>query len=335
MSFSDLITRANASPLIPEEVFPEIIKEIEEESAVMRMAQRLPNMSRAQERLMVSSGLAEAFFNDGSGSDNALAQTTSSEWANRYIDAERITAISPIPKSVIADSAYDIWGQCRPQIVGAIAKLVDAAVINGSNIPASWAVNLGETGTSRNGLIARATAASQVASLGSFADMYEALLGESAEGAGDGVAMLLEADGYMVSGYIAHTSVKGKLRNTRDANGNPIFHPGQQVGTSFATGAIDGAPVLYPLNGSINPSTMLALAGQWNKLVYAIREDLTFEIGTEGVITDAGGNIVHNLWQQNMVALKATMRCGFALPNPVNRLNATELTRCPFAVLTA
>jgi HK97 family phage major capsid protein len=335
MSFSDLISRANASPLIPEEVFPQIIQETEEASAVMRMGRALPQMNRAQQRLMVTSGLADAFFNDGSGSDNALAQTTNSEWANRYIDAERVTAIIPIPKSVIADSAYDIWGQCRPQIIGAIAKLVDTAVIHGTNIPASWAVNIGETGTARNGLVARATAASQVASLANFADMYEALLGESAAGAADGVAMLLEADGYMVSGHIAHTSVKGRLRNTRDANGNPIFHPGQHVGSSFATGAIDGAPVLDPLNGSINPASALRVAGPWDKLVYAIREDLTFEIGTEGVITDAGGNIIHNLWQQNMVALKATMRLGFALPNPVNRLNATELTRCPFAVLTA
>jgi len=334
MGFSDLISRANASALIPEEVYPEIIKETQEESAVMRMAKRLPNMNRSQERLMVSSGLADAFFNDGSGADNALAQTTSSEWANRYIDAERITAIIPIAKSVIADTAYDIWGQCRPQIVGAIAKLVDAAVIHGTNIPSSWSTNLGETGTARAGLVARATAASQTISLASYADMYEALLGETDAGA-DGLAMLLEADGYMVSGYIAHTSVKGKLRNTRDANGQPIFHSGQQIGTSFATGFIDGAPVLYPLNGSISAASALVVAGQWDKLVYAIREDLTFEIGTEGVITDSGGNIIHNLWQQNMVALKATMRLGFALPNPINQMNETELTRCPFAALTA
>jgi len=36
-----------------------------------------------------------------------------------------------------------------------------------------------------------------------------------------------------------------------------------------------------------------------------------------------------------MVALRAVMRCGFALPNPINRMNQVAATRCPFAILTA
>lgn len=334
MSFSDLISRSDAGALIPEEVFPEIIKATVEESAVLRLARRLPNMSRAQERIPVSSALAVAYFNDGNGSDNALAQTTKAEWNNRYIDAERITAIIPIPKAVIADANYDIWGECRPQIVEGIGKLIDQAVIHGVNIPPSWATNIGETGTARNGLIARATAANKMISLASYSDMYEAILGETAAGA-DGLAMLLEKDGYMATGYIGHVSMRGKLRNVRTTEGLPIFHPGQNLGQNFATGTVDGANILYPLNGAIDSSEMLLLGGMWNKLLYAIREDLTFEIGTEGVIQDAAGNIVYNLWQQHMVALKATMRLGFALPNAVNRMNENELTRCPFAVLKA
>lgn len=334
MSYSELITRANAAPLIPEQVYPEIIKATTEESAVMRLGRRLPNMSRAQERIMVSSALAVAYFNDGAGTDNALAKTTSAEWANRYIDAERITAIIPIPKAVIADANYDIWGQCRPQIVEGIGKLIDAAVIHGTNIPSSWATNLGETGTARNGLIARAAAASQSISLANYTDLYEAILGETTTGTA-GLNMLLEADGFMATGYVGHVSMRGKLRNVRTTEGAPIFHSGENIGQSFATGTIDGASVLYPLNGSIDSSSMLLLGGMWNKLLYSVREDLEFEIGTEGVIQDSAGNIVYNLWQQHMVALKATMRLGFALPNPVSRMNETELTRCPFAVLTA
>lgn len=334
MSFSDLISRANASPLIPEEYYPTIIKDTIEQSAVMQLAQRLPNMSRAQERIPVESNLPVAYFNDGQGSDNALAKTTKMEWSNRYIDAERITAIIPIPKAVLADSAYDIYEQCRTRIVSSIGKLVDAAVIHGTNIPSSWATNIGETGTARNGLIARAAAASQSISLANYTDLYEAILGETAAGV-DGLAMLLEADGYMATGYVGHVSMRGKLRNVRTTEGLPIFHSGQNIGQSFATGTIDGANVLYPLNGSIDSSSMLLLGGMWNKLMYSIREDLEFEISTQGVIQDAAGNIVHNLFQQNMVALKATMRLGFALPNAVNQMNETELTRCPFAVLTA
>ena len=72
-------------------------------------------------------------------------------------------------------------------------------------------------------------------------------------------------------------------------------------------------------------------SGDWTKLVYAVRKDITYKIETSGVITDASGKIIYNLFQQNMSALMATMRIGFALPNPINRMNGTAATRCAFA----
>ncbi|MCU0503881.1 MAG: hypothetical protein MUC51_19345 [Anaerolineae bacterium] len=53
------------------------------------------------------------------------------------------------------------------------------------------------------------------------------------------------------------------------------------------------------------------------------------------MIQDGAGNIIFNLAQQDMVALRAVMRLGFALPNPINRMNQTAATRCAFSVLTA
>jgi len=53
------------------------------------------------------------------------------------------------------------------------------------------------------------------------------------------------------------------------------------------------------------------------------------------VIQDGSGNIVYNLAQQDMVALRAVLRLGFALPNPPTMMNETDATRFPFAVLTA
>jgi len=52
------------------------------------------------------------------------------------------------------------------------------------------------------------------------------------------------------------------------------------------------------------------------------------------VISDADGKIIFNLAQQDMVALRVTMRLGFAVPNPVSYIKPRE-KRYPFAVLTA
>ena len=55
----------------------------------------------------------------------------------------------------------------------------------------------------------------------------------------------------------------------------------------------------------------------------------------QGVIQDPSTKeIVYNLAQQDMVALRVVMRMGWALPNPATRLNAGR-SKVPFAFLTA
>ena len=325
MPYNNLISRTDAAALIPEDVSSDILKAVPEQSAVMRLARKLGNMSRAQKRLPVLSVLPTAYFVSG---DNSVKQTTEVNWANVYIDAEELAVIVPIPEAVLDDAAFDIWNEVKPSLVEAFGLAIDQAVLYGTNIPATWTTNLGAAG-----LVARCTAASHTISLAAYTDLYEAVMGETGAGA-DGLLMLLEADGFMATGHIAHTSLRGMLRNCRDANGQPIFKSGPSLGTAFATGELDGAPILYPLNGSITAATSLDIAGAWNQLVYAMRQDITYKILDQAVLTDAQGTITHNLAQQDMIALRAVMRLGFALPNPINRMNATAATRCAFATLT-
>jgi hypothetical protein len=65
-----------------------------------------------------------------------------------------------------------------------------------------------------------------------------------------------------------------------------------------------------------------------------VRRDVTYKMLTEAVIQDPDtGDIVYNLAQQDMVALRVTFRCAWQLANPVTRSNPDENTRFPFAVL--
>ena len=141
---------------------------------------------------------------------------------------------------------------------------------------------------------------------------------------------VVEADGYLVTGHIGALTMKSKLRGLRDANGVPIFNSSVQEKTRYI---LDGSDCVFPLNGAINPAASLLISGDWSKLVYSIRKDVTYKVLTEAVIQDASGNILYNLAQQDMVALRAVMRLGWQLPNPVNRINADEASRYPFAVL--
>lgn len=322
MPYNSVISRTDAAALIPEDVSAEIIKSLPQQSAVMRLARRLPNMSRAQRRLPVMSALATAYFVSG---DTSLKQTSEVNWENKYIDAEELAVIVPIPEAVLDDADFDIWGEVRPSIEEAFGIAVDQAVMYGTNIPSSWTTNLGAAG-----LITGVANASQNVSLAGYTDLYEAILGETGAGVA-GLFGMVEADGFMVTGSIAHLSMKAKLRNVRSTDGVPIFQQSMNQPNSYT---LDGAPCVFPVNGSVS-ATYYLLSGQWDQLVYSMRQDITYKVLDQAVIQDGAGNIVYNLAQQDMVALRAVIRLGFALPNPINRVQTTEASRFPFAYLTA
>lgn len=311
MPFGSVIDRDGIEPLIPEDVQREIIQGMPQDSTVLTLGRRLPNMSRAQQRMPVLASLPIAYFVNG---DTGLKKTTQAAWANKYLNAEEVAVIVPVPDAVLDDSDYDIWSEIKPLLVEAVGVTVDAAILLGVNAPSSWPTNI------KDG----ATAAGNNVSLASMADMYDATLGEG------GTFGKVEEDGYSVTGSAAHTTVKAKLRGLRDLNGQPIFMQSMQQAGGYT---LDGQPLVFAKTDALDADEALMFSGDWKQLVYSIRQDLTFRIFTEGVVQDAAGNIIYNLMQQDMVALRMVFRLAWQLPNPISRLQPVEANRYPFAVL--
>ena len=329
MPYNSSITRSGAGPLIPEDVQREILSDVAATNPLLQLARRLPDMPRAARRMPVLNSLATAYFVTG---DTGLKQTTEIDWANKYIEAEELAVIVPIPEAVLDDVDYDIWAEVRPEIVDAINVAIMDAVLFGTNIPSSWTTNLGAAG-----LLAVIVAASHTVDLSTQIaagdDMYDVIMGDG------GVISLIEQDGYMATGHIAALSMRGKLRGLREKvydgsstvdGGMPIFANSMQNVGQYV---LDGAPIYFPTDGVIDPATALMFTGQWDKLVWAMRQDLTFKILDQAIIQDGSGNILYNLPQQDMVALRAVIRLGFALPNPINRVNQNSTTRSAFSAL--
>lgn len=317
MAFNDVVTRSNAEALIPEDVSNQIIQALPQRSSIMQLGRRLPPMARDQRRMPIMTALGIAGFVNG---DTGLKATTKQAWGNKFLDAEEIAVIVPIPENVLDDTDYDIWGEVRPRIEESFGIVFDAAVMYdtdgfGGAAPASWPT----------GLVAGATAAGHTVALGTGVDLYEDILGEN------GTLSLVEQDGYLVTGHVASLSMKSKLRGLRDATGQPLFLSNMQDRTRYE---LDGSPTYFPTNGAVDASSSLLLSGDWNQLVWAIRKDITYKVLDQAVIQDAAGNIIYNLAQQDMVALRAVMRIAWQLPNPINRVNSNDATRYPFAVLT-
>lgn len=312
MSFNNVVGRSDVAGLVPTDVSYELLNGVAQESFLMRQARRLRNMTVYEEKLPVISALATAYF---PGSETGLVETSEVNWKDVTIYAEDLAVIVPVAKNTLADSKVPIWNEIKKELITAAGVAVDNAQIYGTNKPSTWPT----------AIVTAATSASHNVSLASFDNLYLALLGTG------GVFSKIEEDGYMVNGVLAHLSMKSAMRGTVDTQKRPIF-------TSDPSGKapymLDGAPCFFPETGITN-TTQKMIAGAWQQLVYSMRADIAFEVHTEGVIQDASGKIVYNLLQQRMAAIMLTMRLGFALPNPINRVNQTESTRYPFAFLTA
>ena len=252
-----------------------------------------------------------AYFVNG---DTGNKKTTNMKWDKKIITAEEIAVIVPIPEAVLDDSEYDIWAEVRPRVEEAFGKVIDAAVLFGVDAPDSW----------RDDIVTTATNATSVVTLGSSDSLYDKIMGEG------GVIAKVEESGFFVTGHMADISMRAKLRGLKDSTGNPIFKSDMQESTRYS---LDGSAMTFPNNGSFDKSKALMISGDFSQLVYAIRQDITFKLFTEGVVQNTDGSIAYNLMQQDMVALRAVMRLGWEIPNPINSLKTDKSKRCPFAIL--
>lgn len=308
-----MIDRTGAEALIPVQESNEIIQGIISSSAVLSSGRRLPNMTARQYRMPVLDMLPVAYFVNG---DAGQKKTTKMQWDNKFIVAEEIAVIVPIPEAVLDDSSYDIWGQVRPRLVEAFGNKIDGAVLFGVDKPSTW----------RNDVVATATAAGATVSLAGANDLYDAIMGEG------GTIAKVEESGFFVNGHMADISMRAKLRGLVDDNGNPIFKNDMQSGTNYY---LDGSAMTFPNNGAFDKQKALMISGDFSQLVYSIRQDITYKLFTEGVVQNPDGSIAYNLMQNDMVALRAVMRLGWEIPNPINALEKNKTKRCPFSLLTA
>ena len=309
---TSFINRDNLGGLFPDDVVREIMQGAVENSAVLRVGRRLPNMTTKTQSINVLDMLPTAYWVDG---DTGFKQTSAQAWIRKRLYAEELAVIIPIPEAVLDDSNYDIWGEIRPRIVEAMGKRIDEAILFGTNKPSTWRDSILTTATAANMTVTEATGAS--------ADLYQELLGV------DGLIAKVEEAGYYPTNILSDISMRAKLRGLVDSNKNPIFMATMQGAANYA---LDGTPLDFPVNGAWDKDSALMIAGDFSQLVFSIRQDVTYKILTEATIVNpTTKEVVYALAQQDMVALRAVMRLGWEIPNPVSAYRDELTTYSPFA----
>ena len=310
MAVNNYISRSDMAGLIPEPVAKEIFQGVAENSAVLRLGRKLPNMTAKTLSINVLDMLPMAYWVDG---DTGFKQTSSQAWEKKKLYAEELAVIIPIPEAVLADADYDIWGEVKPRIVEAMGQRIDDAVIFGTGAPSTW----------RQCIVDTAVNAGCSVTLGT--NLFQDIMGEN------GLIAKAEESGYLPTGIMSAVRMRGRLRGLTDLNGQPVFIDNMQAGAKYS---LDGIPMDFPMNGTWDEGRALMIAGDFSQLVYSIRQDVTYRILTEATIVDPSTReVAYSLAQQDMVALRAVMRLGWEIPNPVSAYRATLEDYSPFAVL--
>jgi HK97 family phage major capsid protein len=302
VAYDNIISRSDASSLIPEEIAKQAISAATKESAALALCRRA-QLSTKVNRMPVLSALPVAYWVNG---DTGLKQTTEAAWAGIDLIAEEIATIVPVPENVIDDADFDIWNELKPALAEAIAQTLDAAVFGGINKPASWPA----------AIVPAARATGNVVELGTATPAQGGVVADL-ESTFDQV----EQDGYEVSGIAAVTALKGLLRKARDANGQKLV--------DVSSGMVDGVPIEYLLSGTVDATTR-AISGDFSLAVVGIRKDISYKLLDQAVLSDDTGKVVWNLPQQDMLAMRVIARFAYATAVPATRAGAGGF---PFAVL--
>jgi hypothetical protein len=282
---------------MPTEVARDVISAAEQESAVLALGNSVV-MPAGVVSVPVVSVAPTAVFTAGPG---GRKPTTTIEWTAERLEPAEIALTLYIPDAYLNDAGFPVWDSVRGEVAKAIGVALDAAVLYGTNAPASYPAG---------GIAALAGAAQ------SGTDALDAI---------DKAASVIEGTGLIPDGIAAGAAIGSALRAAyRDVMALPSETPTPNVYGM----PVQRTPAWDATHGD-------ALVGDWTKLLVGIREDITFELSSDAVLTDGAGNVVISAFESDVTAARCFMRVAVAIAQPVQPDGSGVVTPFAFGDWTA
>jgi Phage capsid family len=266
------------SELMPTEVARDVIAAAEQESAVLALGNAIVMPAGIVSVPVVSVAPIAVFTGVG-----ARKPLSTIEWTAERLEPAEIALTLYIPDAYLNDAGFPVWDSVRAEVAKAIAVTLDAAVLYGTNAPASYP---------SGGIAGLAGAAT------SGTDALDAI---------DKAATVIENSGLIPNGIAAGAAIGSALRQAyRDVMALPSETPTPNVYGM----PVERTPAWDATHGD-------ALVGDWTKLLVGIREDISFDLSDSATLTDGAGNVVVSAFEQDVTAMRAYMRVAVAIAQPV------------------
>lgn len=266
---------------VPKEQAKEIMKDVARGSSVLRLSKVEPMKSDTKTFPVMAEGPGAYWVGEGE-----RIQTSKAQWIFPEMKAKKLAVIIPVTKEKLKDTTINVFSELKGPIAEAFYVAIDAACIFETNSP--FARSIYKAAVDAENYVVDGTS-------------------ESLDLDVSDTMALVEDAGLDVNGFAAHYGVKNRLRKLRDANGNALYVPGTDQNEFYSS------PIEFSRNGAWDKEKAEIVAGDWSKSLVGIRDGIEYEILKEATLQgtlDADGKPI-SLAEQDMVAIKATMRLGF------------------------
>lgn len=261
---------------LPSDVASEILQKAQDDSAVMSLARQITLPGRGATVPVITGDPAAAWVGE-----TALKTVSNAQIGTKLLRPYKLAVIETFSAEFVRDAAA-LYDALIARLPKALAQKFDNTVIGGTVAPGSDFDNF-----------ASCTAQALTASTA-----YAKLVTAETD---------VAAHGGIVNGYAISPQAKGMLLSAVDSNNRPLFI------NTVAEGAIPvilGSKTVQSkgLYASGSPNKA-GVVGDWTQAVYGTVNGVEIAISDQATLTSGETNI--NLWQQNMVAVRAEIEIGF------------------------
>ena len=282
------INRTTNSMALPSDVASEILQKTSAESAIMRLARKVDLPGRGVTIPVITGDPTAAWV-----AETAAKPVSNGTPGTKLMSAYKIAVIETFSKEFTRDAKmlYDALIQRLP---AALAAVFDSTVIGATDAPGG---NMDTFGSCQKQSILNANNGTYLGLVAADSD--------------------IATHGGVVNGYAFGAQGRALLLTAVDTTNRPLFL------ASASEGAVDkvlGNATYFNKNiykagtpGTSGTPAVVGVAGDWSKALYGTVAGVEVGVSDQASLVSGSGTSATtiNLWQQNMVAVKAEIEVGF------------------------
>ena len=288
---------------LPTEVSSEIMQKTQESSAIMQLARKITLPGRGLTIPVITGEPTAAWV-----AETDLKPVSNPGISSKVMQAYKIAVIETFSNEFARDMKA-LYDALIARLPAALSRCFDSTVIGAVEKPGENFDNF-----------ALCTAQSLIAT--SDASTYDGLVAADTD---------IATHGGILSGFALSPQARGILLAACDSTGRPLFV------NSVAAGAIPmilGAPTytnkgVYKAGtaGTSGTPAIVGVAGDWSQALFGTVEGVQVDITDNATVTVGSGTSATNvnLWQRNMIAVRAEIEVGFRADTAVFNLLTGEV----------